>query len=106
MVEEQLLLVELSVVPGTLKVRAAAGGARSSSPGLLPCRCWCRYCYCKTGQGTEMRYSKSATLHWPKSHSFADVLGQTRAFLIRLGSLLSFGGFEVLFLALVSTVSL
>lgn len=99
--EEQLLPVELPVVPGTLKARAAAaGGARSSSPGLLPR--WCRYCYCKTGQGTEMCYSKSATLHWPKGRSFADVLGQNRSFLIRLRSLVGLG----FFLALVSTVSL
>lgn len=54
------------------------GCCHPSSPGLLPRRCWCRYCYCKTGQGTEMHYSKSATLHWPKGHSFADILGQNR----------------------------
>ena len=79
MVEEQLLPMELPVVPGTLKARAAAaGGARSSSPGLLPCKCWHRYCYGKTGQGTAMCYAKSATLHWRKGHSSADILGQNR----------------------------
>lgn len=76
---------------------AATGGAKSSSPRLLPCRCWRRYCYCKTRQRMEMRYSKSAALHWPKGHSFADTLGQNRSFLIRLGSVLGFGGFGVFF---------
>lgn len=97
---------ETSIVLGTLKARAAAaGGSRSSSPALLLCSCWCRYCYRKTGQGMEMCYSRSSTLCWPKGHSSDGILGQNKLLLIRLGSLLGFGGLRV-FLALFSTVSL